>query len=361
MANGSPTSGLYASRPALTLDGVARPDLVDPGLYSLIVEETTLGLFRAEALFDNWGPKGASSDFLYFDRDIFDFGKQISFDLGPSGSSRTIFSGRITAMEAHYPATLPPRLTILAEDRFLDLRMHRRTRSWENTSDSDVVKQIAGDNGLTTQVNLTGPTYKVLAQVNQSDLAFLRERMSAVDGEIWVDGKTLNAALRKDRNAGTVTLTYGQELLEFSVTADLAHQRTSVKVSGWDVGGKAAIDEQAAVSDISGEFNGGLGGSDILGTALTQRTERIVTAIPLTSDEAQSMAKARYRGRARKFVRGTATAVGTAAIRVGEIADLQGLGKLFTGQYYVTRCRHSFDLLHGYRTNFDVERPAIGQ
>jgi uncharacterized protein len=361
MANNAPSSGYYASRPVVTVDGTVRPELSDPLLYSLVVEETTLGLFRCEAQFDNWGTIRGAPNFLFFDRDVFDFGKPISFDLGPPNASRTVFSGRITALEAQYPATNAPRLTVLAEDRFLHLRIRRRTRSWENISDADVVQQIASDNGLTPQVDLDGPTYQVLAQVNQSDLAFLRERMAAVDGEVWVENKTLNAALRKNREAGSVTLTYGQELLEFSVMADLAHQRTSVKVSGWDVGGKSAIDEEATVSEISGEFNGGVGGSDILGTALTPRSERIVSAIPLTADEATSMAKARYRARARLFVRGTGLADGASALRVGSIADLQGLGKLFTGKYYVTRCRHAFDLLHGYRTTFDVERPAIGQ
>jgi phage protein D len=345
MANDPNTPGYYTSRPVITVDGTVRPELSDPLLYSLVVEETTLGLFRSEARFKNWNATDAAPNFVFFDRDLFDFGKAISFDLG----------------EAQYPATNAPQLTVLAEDRFLDLRMRRRTRSWENVSDADIVNQIANDNGLTPQVDLDGPTYKVLVQLNQSDLAFLRERMAAVDGEVWVQDKTLNAASRKNRNAGTVTLNYGQQLLEFSVTADLAHQRTSVKVSGWDVAGKSAIDEESTSSDISSEFNGGIGGSDILGKSLTARSERIVSAVPLTADEATAMAKARYRTRARQFVRGQGLADGASALRVGAIANLQGIGKLFTGTYYVTRCRHGFDLINGYRTTFDVERPAIGQ
>jgi phage protein D len=360
MSNGTSTPGYYTSRPVVTLDGTVRKDLSGPLLDSLVVEETTLGLFRSEARFKNWDTIRGTPNFLFFDRDVFDFGKAIAFEMGPPGASRSIFSGRITALEAQYPATNSPQLTVLAEDRFLDLRIRRRTRSWENVSDADVVNQIAGDNGLSPQLDLDGPTYKVLAQVNQSDLAFLRERMAAVDGEVWVEDKTLHAVLRKNRNAGTVTLNYGQKLLEFSVIADLAHQRTSVKVSGWDVGSKSAIDAEATVSEINGEFNGGSGGSDIFASALTARSERIVAAVPLAADEAKAMAQARYRTRARQFVRGRGLADGTAALRVGAIADLQGLGKMFTGKYYVTRCRHSFDLINGYRTTFEVERPALG-
>jgi hypothetical protein len=39
---------------------------------------------------------------------------------------------------------------------------------------------------------------------------------------------------------------------------------------------------------------------------------------------------------------------------------LAGLGPFFDGPYSVTRARHSFSLLDGFRTTFDAERPGIG-
>ena len=37
-----------------------------------------------------------------------------------------------------------------------------------------------------------GPTYKTLAQVNQSDLAFMRERARSIDAELWMDGSKIS-------------------------------------------------------------------------------------------------------------------------------------------------------------------------
>jgi phage protein D len=209
-------------------------------------------------------------------------------------------------------------------------------------------------------VDVDGPTYRVLAQVNQSDLAFLRERVAAIDAELWVDNRTLYAQARSRRNAGTVSFTYGQNLLEFSVLADLAHQRTSVLVSGWDVAHKQAIDVEAGESVIAAELNGGRSGSAVLAQALTQRRERIVSAMPLSQEEAQKAAEARYRDRARRFVRGTGVVDGNVKIRVGATVELKGLGSLFNGPYYVTLARHTFDMRDGYRTTFEVERPGLG-
>ncbi len=64
--------------------------------------------------------------------------------------------------------------------------------------------------------------------------------------------------------------------------------------------------------------------------------------------------------RARRFVTGSGTAAGSPGVRVGARVNLEGLGKPFNGEYRVTRTRHSFDLMNGYRTDFDVERAGMG-
>jgi phage protein D len=359
MPDSTQITGYYPSTPTLKLDGTAKPDL-SITLNSLLVEETTLGLFRCEATFSNWGTKDDHADFLYFDRQTFDFGKELSIEFGPPGAQAPVFKGRVTGLEAHYPKSSEPLLTVLAEDRFQDLRMERRTRSFADVSDSDVFSQIASQHGLTPQVDVDGPTYRVLTQVNQSDLAFLRERAAAIDAELWVDDRTLHAQSRSRRNTGTVALKYGQKLLEFSTLADLSHQRTSVRVSGWDVAGKSALDEEAGESVVSAELDGKRSGASVLGQALAERNERVTSSVPLSQPEARAMAEARYRARARRFVTGRGAADGTPSLRVGSTLDLTGLGDLFDGKYYVRLARHTFDRADGYRTSFEVERPGIG-
>jgi uncharacterized protein len=352
--------GFYASRPNVRVDGKVQDGLGSELLQSLLVEETTLGLFRCEALFSNWGPKNGQVDFLLFDGAILDFGKPFAVEFGAPGSSASVFAGRITGLEGLFPPQRAPEMMVLAEDRFQDLRMERRTRSFENVTDEDVIRQIASQHGLTPQLDIEGPTYRALAQVNQSDLAFLRERASSIDAQLWIDNRTLYAQSRSRRNSGTVTLNYGQNLLEFSVLADLAHQRTSVRVCGWDVGGKKTIDEEATESVISAELNGGQSGSTVLGRALQSRVERIASCVPLSESEARATAQARYRDRARRFITGTGVADGNPKIRVGAVLDIQGIGAIFSGKYFVTLARHTFDTRYGYRTTFEVERPGIG-
>ena len=343
------------ARPSFVVDGQARTQLAD-GLLSMTIAENVDGLYRCEATFGNWGAgTGTTLDYLYFDRKLLDFGKTFVVKL----DSDTLFEGAVTGLEGQFPSGRAPEITVLAEDRLQDLRMTRRTRTFADMSDADAMKQIAGDQGLTADVTVTGPTHKVIAQVNQSDLAFIRARAHALGAEVWVDGKTLRVKARADRGQNTVTLAYRIDLSAFSVLADLAHQRTTVTVSGWDVKGKSAITHDATDSTVGGELDGGKSGASLLKTAFGERKETIAHAVPLTTDAAQRAAEAEFKLRARRFITAHGVASTTAAIKVGAKADVKGVGPLFSGKYYLTDVRHLFDG-NGLRSEFTGERAGLG-
>jgi len=355
------SSGFFASRPTLAIDGDEVPGL-NEGLLSLSVEETVAGLFSAELCFGNWGSGPGGLGFLFFDRDVFDFGSELTISMGDGDTLAPIFQGRITALEGRYPRQRPPELMVLAEDRCQDLRMVRRTRSFEDVTDEDVFNEIAGDHGLTPEIDVEGPTYRTLAQVNLSDLAFLRERARAIDAEVWVEGAHLFAQARARRRAAApVTLTYGQGLRELAATADLAHQRTKLKVGGWDVEAKEPIAEEADDNAVSQELGDTSSGSSVLADAFGERVESIVHTVPFTGSEALAVAEARYRELARRFLCAEGVAEGDARIKVATEVTLRGLGPLFDGPWYVSAVRHTFDPQNGFQSHFCCERPGLGR
>ncbi len=356
MPENSSTPALVVARPVLNVDGQDRPTLAE-ALLNLLIVENINGLYRCEVRLMNWGSQDNQITFLFSDRRLLDYGKSFKVKL----NDKTLFEGRITALEAHFPSNRPPEITVLAEDRFQDLRMTRRTRSFAEVSDAAVIRQIASDHGLSPNVSVTGPTYKVLAQINQSDLAFVRERARSIDAEVWMDGSTLNAKSHANRNGATLQLDYGSTLHEFTALADVAQQRTSVSVNGWDVSSKSGLQYQATESAISSELNGDVSGISILQSAFGERKETLAHTVPLNAQEAQVAAEAYFKMSARRFVTGRGTAETDSKLRVGNTVDLQGLGVLFTGKYYVTEVQHLFDLSRGLRTEFTAERPGLGR
>lgn len=348
---------IKAALPNIALGEQDNPDLVSH-LLSMEIVERIDGLYHCEMLFGNWGNTRGTASFLYFDRQTLDFGKAFKVKLGTD----TLFEGRIMGLEANFPEGNQPEILVLAEDRFQDLRMTRRTRTFADVTDADVFNRIANDHGLRPSVDIPGgPHYKVLAQVNQSDLAFLRERARAIGVELWMAGSSLNVKPRTGRGTTTVELKHGKELRAFSALADLAGQRSAVTVNGWDVAGKAGLQFEATDSTVQGELNGDTSGASILASAIGARKESLAHTVPLTSQEAQAEAEGFFRMSARRFVTGRGVAETSPELRVGATVNLQGLGPLFSGKYYVVEVRHCFDGTAGLRTEFKAERPGLGR
>jgi Bacteriophage probable baseplate hub protein len=348
---------LISARPSIVVDGQDKPELTG-GLLALRIHDGLESMASCEATFGNWGARDSRTTFLYFDRSLLDFGKRLQVKFADT----IAFDGRITSLEAQFPEGAAPSLAVLAEDRLQDLRMTRRTRTFADMTDADVLSQIAQDHGLTPQVDLDGPNAKVITQLNQSDMAFMRERARSIGGEVWVENTDLHAAKRSDRTPGgdPPKLGYGAALHAFSASADLAHQRTSVTVTGWDVSGKQALSEQADDAALSGELGNDTSGASVLKSALGDRGETVSGSVPLTSDEARARGEALFRRRARRFVSGRGIADGDARLAVGRTVRLEGLGPLFSGDFYVAEVTHRFDSTHGLRTEFAVERPGLG-
>src|SRR5690349_21457834 len=103
MADDAPRTGFYGARPVIWVEGKAQDSLSVTRLQSVLVEETTLGLFRCEARLLN-------SDYALFDGSLLDFGKTFSVQFGPPEVAGPVFAGRITGMEADYGPQRPPDL-----------------------------------------------------------------------------------------------------------------------------------------------------------------------------------------------------------------------------------------------------------
>jgi phage protein D len=273
-----------------------------------------------------------------------------------------VFSGAISALEVSFEETREPQVVVFAEDRLMDLRMTRRMRTYRDATDAEIAEAVAAEHGLTPRVDAAGPRYDRVQQWNQSDLAFLRERARLLAAEVWVAGEELYFQSRDRRRATELTLVRGNDLIAVDLRADLAHQRTAVRVSGYDAADRAAIDEEAGADAIEAEIAGGRTGPSVLERAFGVRVSHRVREAPLNSAEAADWARAEMLRRARGFVRVCALTRGTPDLVVGSRVRLERVGAPFEGDgYAVTRVRHTYDLEQGHRTSFEAERPTLGE
>jgi len=346
--------------PVFEIDDDVKADLARD-IVRLEIEETTAGLKTLTAYLVAQGRASGSGEQeqLYLDGSVVDFGKKISVVLGATPAAHKVFSGWISGLEANFQEGKDPEVVVFAEDKLMKLRMTRRMKTYENMSDADIASAIAAEHGLTPAVDADGPTYDVVQQWNQSDLAFLRERAREIQAEIWVEDETLHFKSRSKRTATELTLVQGNHLVSVRARADLAHQRTKVKVSGYDATQREHIDEEAGGDAIQAEVSEGMTGPAVLERAFGERVSYRVREAPLKSGEASDRARAEMLRRARAFVTVVATTRGSADMVVGSKLKLEGTGHPFEGSgYYVTRVCHTYDS-SGFRTHFEAERATI--
>jgi len=358
------TDELYrATFPIFKVDGQVKGELARD-ITRLEIEESTEGLKTLSARFIAFGPQPSEQTerLLYLDGQVFDFGKSLEVSLGAPAEARTVFKGAVSAIEASYLETREPEVLVMAEDKLMTLRMTRRMRTYKSKTDADIASDIAGLHSLTPDVAADGPTYDVVQQWNQSDLAFLRERAALVQAEIWIEDDRLCFKNRRQQRPRTeLTLVRGGRLMEVHLRADLAHQRTKVVVSGYDANAKDKIEEEAAGDAVSPEVERGRSGPSVLQRAFGERVSYRVREVPLTGQEARAFGSEEMCRRARGFVTVAGTTDGTPDLVVGSRLTLENVGAAFEGSpYHVTRVLHTYDRESGHRTHFEAERPTLG-
>ena len=344
---------MQSSRPTIEIDGQPQPRL-EAALVSYELSDGIDTMARAELTFGNWGGEDQPG-FQHFDRRVIEFGKAL---IVKQGDAR-LFEGRITAIAAEFPEGAPPQISVLAEDRLQDLRMTRRTRCFAQNSLADVARAVARDHGLTPLVQVSAPTVPLLAQLNQSDLAFLTDIARRYDADVRVEGQTLHVAAAREFPAAR--LSWAGTLRSFSVIADLANQRSAMVASGWDVGRKQGISHRADKGAAAQEIGQDEAGADILSRALGARIETLAHGVPANESEARQIAEASFRHMARTFVTGEGVCETSPLVRAGARLELDGLGPLFDGAYRALSVTHLFDPEMGARSEFRCNRPGLGR
>jgi phage protein D len=352
-----------AVTPVFTLDGALNRDLARDCLRVEISEGLEgLRTLRAYFLAVGGTATGPPDRMLHLDGSDLDFGRSLRVSVGPDGEQRHVFEGTVSAIETLFLDGEPPVVGVFAEDALMRLRMTRRLRTYPNVTDAELASAIAGEHGLDPDAQADGPRYDVVQQLNQSDLAFLRERARLVQAELWCTGRTLHFRTRPKREGTRLTLVQGNHLTSVRLCADLAHQRSDVLVSGYDAGLKRPIGEHAGPEVLDAEVTGGRTGPRLVERALGPSATLRVREAALTTAEARSWASAEMLRRGRQFVTVSGTTRGSPDMVVGSRLRLELVGPPFEGDgYYVTWVTHIFDLRHGLRTRFEAERSTLNE
>jgi len=366
----------------------------------VVLEVDQMGSY--EITFNNWDDKllrfkysesEASAEVFKLRRTI------VAIQLGYADKLFPVVSGQILSLSPAFPESGAPTIRISGTDTMQTLKDSKPRPGqpvfYQDKADWEIVEQVVQRAPGNLQVDVpdkSGPKHHLVVQKNQDDASFLMERAKRIDYHCHVtsdavagtqtlyfgppaDGRSgvpvrafqlaygpgLAAEEQRAAQAGTTAAgnPLTPNLIEFTPTLTASSQVSRLTVRGWDPRTKQSIGVTATVDDLPSGQGGGLTGPAAASKALGAREDTVIDAPVASVEEARKLAAALLRERAYQFITGAGRIAGLAELRPRDVLEIHGIGRRFSGNYYVTRVEHTLSA-SGFFTGFRARRIADG-
>ncbi|NJO65295.1 MAG: VgrG-related protein, partial [Richelia sp. RM2_1_2] len=235
----------------------------------------------------------------------------------------------------------------------------KHNRSFQNMTDSDIVKKIAEEAAIKIgKVDASGVVHEYIFQSNQTNMELLRERTARIGFELFIQDGKLN--FRKPKaDSEELSLKWLTDLHSFRIRVTSAEQVKEVEVRGWDYSQKKPIVSTAKSANVITDTQNGIGSkiSDKFNGISTPKMI-IVDQPVFNPKEASVIAQALCNELGGQFINADAKAEGNTKIRPGTVVNLQEMGQ-HSGKYYITETRHIYSE-RVYSTEFSVRSSRGG-
>jgi phage protein D len=265
-------------------------------------------------------------------------------------STTSIFKGQIAAVEPEFTQSGVV-ISVRAYDKSHKLNRQRKTRTFQQVSASDMVRKIAGENGLTPKVEATNVVHEFFQQSNETDWNFAWRLALMHDYEVVVSDTTMEFRPANKAAGAAVVLRWQDNMVSFRPRMSGVQQVQTVNVRAWDPKNKQAVTGSASGATTSSKA--GVDRSKVandLGGGTTVVTDRVAA----NNGEANAIAKSTLNRTADSFYEADGVAFGDPKIKAGTTVKVEGVGQNFSGEFVVTSSTHSYRGVTGYQTSFQI-------
>ncbi|HEY1813136.1 MAG TPA: contractile injection system protein, VgrG/Pvc8 family [Kofleriaceae bacterium] len=292
----------------------------------------------------------------------------VEIQIGSPGKS--IYKGEIVGLEPVYRAGEKQRISIRAMNKFHRLIRKRKSVTFMDKTDQQILQQVAQDAGLSLDwKHETTINYKHVYQHNQTDMEFVRMRAARMGCHVWCIGDTLNCKQPDLSQAPAQTLAIDTPIAEqpqlrgFHPRMSSAPIAQKMTVKGWNPETKQLITGTASAQPSKLGSQNASAASGNMGNE-----ENFTVDHPIWSvEEANAIAKAKLQDAALTYMTGEAECIGDPGYDIATVIKLnvntQDPNDVFNGNYYVMGVTHRYmnsgkERDSGYVTHLKVARDA---
>lgn len=309
-----------------------------PGKFQLVALSVSHELNRIPAaelhLLDGQASTGT---FAASDEELFIPGKEIEIQLGYRATNDKVFSGLIIKQSLRIRKN-GSFLAIECRGNAVKMTRGLKSRYFADMKDSDVLEEIIGEYGLTSDVTATTPEPGSVVQYDSTDWDFLVCRAEANGMVVAVADDTVTVAPPDTTADPAVTVRFGATVLELDAELDARVQQSGIKAAAWNPADQELVESEASEPSTTG--NGNLSADDLAGV-LGGDAAVLRHGGNLSQPELQAWADGRLLKERLSKVRGRVRFQGMASILPGQVIEVTGIGARFEGKLYVSGVRQS--------------------
>lgn len=302
--------------------------------YSLTYIRVHLGVNRVgkATLKFNAGDMEAQT-FEETDADFFRPGVAIRLEVGEVDREKTLFEGMVVRLKIEVVDGSRTQMVAECRDCVFGATLGRKNRVFEDKADSDMIKKVLGEYG-SVAADETGYQHPIMVQYYCTDWDFALSRAEANGLFIITNGSEISVKKPEVTGAPVLTVTYGNDLIDFDGGVSEVSQFGEVEGVSWSPSQQKIVSLKAAAPGLNEQGNLTAGELKAGDCQLCQ------TDAPLEADALQKWVNglALRNGLAR--YEGSFMFYGCSDVVPGCIIELAGMGQRFNGNVYVGQVEH---------------------
>ena len=265
-------------------------------------------------------------------------GKEIEIRLGYRSDNSTLFKG-LVIKHSNRISNLSAELNIECRDKAVKLTSGRKSRHYEDITDSDIAEELTDQYGLEKQIESSSIQHKELIQYNTTDWDFILSRIDIIgmiclveDGKIIIKKPDLTSSPVLD-------LLFGATILDFTAEMDARNQYSEVKSLSWDYSNQEVIEDTGDEPEM--ENAGNISSAD-LADVIGLESYDLINSGKLSNEELKEFANSKMLKSRLSRIRGKVRFQGFPNVKPGDIISLNGVGDRFNGPVFASSVRHEF-------------------
>lgn len=297
-------------------------------------------------------------------------GEDVEISIGYASRAKKLkeplITGKITALNPSFPSTGVPTLSVQGYDLSFCLQKSvvKKKRTFDKEKDyGAVAKKIASEHklGVVNIKSTIKPCEKITQNPGESDYNFLKRLADRFGYEFFIRNKELYFRKPRDYEEEVMTLEWGKELISFNPRLSTAKVVSKVTVKGHNQKNPAKpIIGIATLKDIGFKEPKAKSAAESVKTCQKKEVETSEHDFPVCDEEdAKALAKALLIKANNSVIEGSCECIGIPELRPGTNVQIEGIGKRFSGKYYIKSVKHSIGD-SGYTVSFEVRRGGFG-